>query len=296
MRYEPKRTCFSRRLPSAALGALLALAACNGGSDTPTVPPAPSPPPAPTPPPSPGLSLPDDPSAVILEVRLHLGPEVSFEFAIGRPPLYWLTAGGDLYAEGPTLEIWPTRLLPNLLATALDEAAFTAALEDIAASTLPETDELHITEPTGLLMDAPVIEFLFRDTSGEHLISVEGLFAAEHLDPRALSLKALVEKFETAAAGAGAYRGDRVQVIVGFDLPLPQPEDQDDQQWPLPEPPARTDDGAWPCHVFDGATATRLLELFGNAHIATRWVWEDERIYLFARELYPDEEGCRESG
>ena len=285
---------------SAVLSALVMLTACGGDSDAPTVPappPAPAPTPAPTPAPAPTPipSLPDDPAAVILEVWVHVGPEVMPEFQFGRPPQYWLTAGGDLYAEGPTLEIWPTRLLPNLLATVLDQADLAGVLEDIAASTLPEVDDLTITEPTGLLADAPLTEFRFNDAAGEtHVIWVEGFYAGEHRDPRVASLKALVDKLETAAAVAGAYRGDRVQVIVGFDIPLPQPEDQDDQQWPLQDPPVRTDDGAWPCLVFDGATGTRLLELFGNAHIATRWVWEEERIFLFARELFPGEEGCRE--
>ena len=281
-----------RIVPSAALAAALALGACGGGSDAPTVPPAPTPPPSPPPPPA--LNLPDDPEAVILEVWVHGGPEVMPEFQFGRPPLYWLTAGGDLYAEGPVMEIWPQRLLPNLLATALNEADFNAVLEDIAVSTLPEVDDLQITEPTGLLMDASFTEFSFNDTAGTHVIGVEGLWAVEHLDPRAVSLKALVDKLETAASMAGAYRGDRVQVIVGFDLPPPEEEDRDDQEWPLPDPPTRNDDGSFPCHVFDGATATRLLELFGNAHIATRWVYDDERIFLYARELFPGEKGCQE--
>ncbi len=275
----------------AALAGSLAVAGCDGGSDAPT---APLPPPTPPPPPPSGLQLPDDPAAVILEVWLHLGPPLGIEFTLGRPPLYWLTAGGDLYVEGPTPEIWPYRLLPNLLATTLDEAVFAAALEDLAASTLPEVDDLTILEPTGMLADAPLTEFRFNDTAGNaHAIWVEGLFAGAHRDPRVASLKALADRFETAAATAGAYRGDRVQVIVGFDVPPPDPEDRNDLLWPLPEPPARTADGAFPCHVFEGATASRLLELFGNANHATRWVWEDERIFLFARELFPGEDGCR---
>lgn len=279
---------FRRLLGSAALCSLMALAACGGGSDPPTVPPRPGPAPPPD------LNLPDDPDAVILEVWMHRGPIIQVEYSIGRPPRYWLTAGGGLTVEGPEPEIWPPPLLPNLLATTLDGADFAAALEDIAASTLPNVEDLTILEPTGFLADAPYTEFRFRDTAGVHVISVEGLFAVQHRDPRALALKALAEKFETATETAGAYRGDRVQVIVGFDVPLPQPEDRDDREWPLPEPPARTDDGTYPCHVFEGPTAAGLLELFGSARMTTRWVWEDERIFLSARELFPGEEGCRE--
>ena len=63
-----------RRYPAllgvASLAASLVAAACGGDSGSPT---APAPAPAPDPAPGPDLSLPDDPSAVVLEVWVHGG-------------------------------------------------------------------------------------------------------------------------------------------------------------------------------------------------------------------------------
>ena len=209
------------------------------------------------------------------------------------PPVYWLTVGGTLYAEGPIQEIWPPALMPNLLETTVDNDAFDAVLEDIADSTLPDVDEVLIREPTGLLADGSITEFVLRDASGEHVIRVEGLDAGAHTDPRVTSLTALMDKLGDATESVAFYRGDRLQVIVAFGIAPPFPEDQDDRPWPLAEPPARTAEGGFPCHVFDGAEAARLQPLFAAASVATRWLWEDERLYLIVRELLPGEAGCR---
>ena len=83
------------------VGATVLAAACGGGSDVPSVSPAPAPTPTPTPPtPEPELLLPDDASAVILEVWIE-GGLAPLEYTLGQPPVYWLTAGRALYLEGP---------------------------------------------------------------------------------------------------------------------------------------------------------------------------------------------------
>ena len=97
----------------AAFTLLLALATGCGSDDAPapTAPPPPEPPPVGPPPNT--LDLPDDPGHFFLEV--WEGPGfVPIEYSLGRPPRYAVTVGGELYNEGPTIQIFPGPLLPNI--------------------------------------------------------------------------------------------------------------------------------------------------------------------------------------
>ncbi len=282
----------------AGLAASLAAAACDGNSGSPTVPPAPAPTPAPTPAPDPAppdLLLPDDPSAVVLEVWVS-GGLLPPEYSLALPPIYWLTAGGTLYFEGQAPPIWPPPLLASLNETRLTAAQLEAALGEIAASGLPDAEEDHIAEPSDQLTEVLTTELIFRDTAGAHVIRVEGLYAGTdtHTDPRVAHLLALLEVFEEAGLDFTPYRGDRLQVITVSDTGPPfEPPDRDERPWPLPDPPQRDEDRAFSCQVFEGAVAAGLFDTFVTADQATRWLYGEERIELLARPLFPGEEGCR---
>ena len=241
--------------------------------------------------------LPDDPSAVVLEVWVSGGllpPEYSRNF----PPIYWLTAGGTLYSEGSPPPVAPPPLLASLNETELTAAQLEAALDEIAASGLPEAGEEHISAPSDLVPEILTTELIFRDTAGDHVIRVEGLFAGmdTHADPRVPHLLALLEVFEEAKMDFTPYLGDRLQVITVFDVPRyrDEPPDRDERPWPLSNAPERDDDTRFSCRVFEGAEAAGLFETFATAHETTRWLLGEERFELLARALFPGEAGCRE--
>ena len=283
------------RVLATVLGVFLAGALAGGCDDAagPTITPPPVAPTPDPPPPDPGLRLPDDPGAVILEIWTG-GGFVPIEFAVGAPPTHWLTAGGTLYSAGPILELWPPFLLPNLLVTELSDEQQTAVHAAIAAAGLPDASGDLIREPTGLLVDASTTEVVFRNLDGDHSVSVYGLGARSHTDPRVPLLEALLDELGGATEQAVPYRGNRVQVIVGFGMGLPDPQYRNDRPWPLPDPPGAMPDGGFACLVFEEDTALQLLEEFRSANIATLWRWNGEAIYLFARALFPGEPGCRE--
>ena len=290
-----------RRYPGwwrvAGLAASLAAAGCGGDSGSPTVPPAPAPTPAPAPAPDPAppdLLLPEDPSAVVLEVWVS-GGLLPPEYSLDLPPIYWLTAGGTLYFEGSPPPIAPPPLLASLNETELTPAQLEAALEEIAASGLPEAGEEHIPAPPGQVPEILTTELIFRDTAGDHVIRVEGLFAGmdTHPDPRVPHLLALLEVFEEAIVDFTPYLGDRLQVITVFDVPRYEPPDRDERPWPLSNAPQRDDDTRFSCRVFEGAEAAELFETFATAHETTRWLLGEQRFELLARALFPGEAGCR---
>ena len=279
--------------PAVALAASLAAAACGGDSGSPSVPPAPAPPPAPTPDPAPApdLLLPDDPSAVLLEVWVHGGllpPAYSLSF----PPIYWLTAGGALYSEAPAPPVAPPPLLTGLRETSLTSEQLDTTLDEIVASGLPAVASEERLEPTSAVPEVLTVEFVFRDTAGAHVIRVDGL-REPHTDPRVPHLRALLDLFEEASVNSTLYVGDRLQVITIFDTPPLGPADRDERPWPLPDAPQRDDDRDFSCRVFEGAVAAGLIETFATASEWTRWLLGEERFELLARPLLPGEEGCR---
>ena len=280
----------------AGLAASLVAAACDGDSGSPTVPPAPAPTPAPAPDPAPpDLLLPDDPSAVVLEVWVSGGllpPEYSLNF----PPIYWLTVGGTLYFEGSPPPVAPPPLLASLNETELTDAQLDAALGEIATSGLPEAGEEHIPEPSGGVPEILTTELIYRDTAGEHVIRVDGLHAGldTHTDPRVPHLRALLEGFEEATVDFTPYLGDRLQVITVFDVPPYEPPDRDERPWPLPDAPQRDDDSRFSCRIYEGAVAAGLFETFATANQTTLWLLGEVRFELLARPLFPGEAGCGE--
>ena len=281
------RRQYPELLRVASLAASLVAAACGGDSGSPT---APAPAPAPDPAPGPDLSLPDDPSAVVLEVWVH-GGLLPPAYSLALPPIYWLTAGGTLYFEGPTPEIWPPPLLPPLRETGLTAAQLEAALGEIAASGLPDGEEETI-EPTSAVPEVLAVEFVFRDTAGAHVIRVAGL-REPHTDLRVAHLRALLDGFGEATADSTPYQGDRVQVITVFDTPRLDPPDRDERPWPLPDSPQQDHDRDFSCRIFEGEVAAGLLETFASANETTRWLLGEERFELLARPLFPGEAGCR---
>lgn len=287
---------------AAGLAVSLAAAACGGDSGSPSVPPArvptPAPTPIPDPAPTPDLLLPDDPSAVILEVWVH-GGLLPPHYSLNLPPVSWLTAGGTLYLPHEPSPAWPPPLLSTIVETRMTAAELDAILGRIVAAGLPDAAEEHIPEPSGGVPEVLTVELIFRDTAGEHVIRVEALYVEldTHADPRVPHLRALLdllEPFAEASEHFAQYPPERLQVITVFDAPPQDPQDRDERPWPLPDPPQWDEDRPFSCRVVGGAVAVELIEIFATAFQTTRWVHAEERIQLLARPLFPGEAGCRE--
>lgn len=281
----------------AGLAASLVAAACGDDSGSPTAPapaPAPTPAPAPDPAPGPDLSLPDDPSAVILEVWVHGGLLPPY-YSLNLPPVSWLNAGGILYLPHDRPPIWPPPLLLTIVETQTPAAELRAMLGEIVAAGLPAVASPEMLEPTTAVPEVLTVEFVFRDIAGPHVLRVAGL-REPHTDPRVPHLRALLdllEPFAEASEHFARYPADRLQLITVFDAPPQDSGDRDERPWPLPDPPRRDEDRPFSCQVVEGVAAVRLIETFATAFETTLWVHGEERIQLLARPLFPGEPGCR---
>ena len=201
----------SRRLSTSAgnLALILLLGVAAGcGSDAdpaPTVPPPPEPPPVGPPPDT--LDLPDDPGVFFLEI--WEGPGfVPIEYRLGRPPRYAVTVGGDFFYEGPTIEIFPGPLLPNIQRGQLTDEDLSSVIEATAATGISMVGEENIRQPTTgpFIADAPTYEILLRDRQGSHLLRIEALGSEAHTDPRVASVRDLMQRLDLASADIAAPR------------------------------------------------------------------------------------------
>jgi hypothetical protein len=279
-----------------ALGILLALAAGCGSEDAPapTVPTPPAPPPVAPPPDT--LDLPDDPEVVFLEIW-QLPGFVPIEFALGRPPQYVVTVGGDVYYEGPTIAIFPGPLLPNIQRGEFSTEDLEAVIAATAATGVSQVvTEENIGQPaTGpIIADAPTYEVLLRDRQGSHVLRIEAPGAGSHTDPRVTAVRDLMELLDRSSASVATepYEGDRVQVYASIGPMHPDPSVLNERPWPLPDPPPGDGEGGFECRVYDGQIASGLLAVLVEANHGTRWDYRGTLHQLLARSLLPHEEPC----
>ena len=289
---------FSGRAPGSALVALTLLLAFAGGcgsedAPAPTAPPPPEP--APVGPSPETLDLPDDAGHFFLEV--WEGPGfVPIEYSLGRPPRYAVTVGGSFYYEGPTIEIFPGPLLPNIQRGQLSAEHLAAVIEATAATGISQIDELNIPQPTTgpVIADAPMYEVVLRDRQGSHRLRIEALGSLSHTDPRVIAVRELMARLDQAAADTASepFVGERVQVYVIARPMPPEPSVLNERPWPLPDPPPEDGGMGFECRVYEGEAAAGLLEIFADAHHGTRWSHRGALQQLLARSLLPREEAC----
>ncbi|MDE2660367.1 MAG: hypothetical protein OXI45_09170 [Acidobacteriota bacterium] len=289
---------FSKAAPGRALAALTILAALAAGcgsedAPAPTAPPPPEPPPVGPPPET--LDLPADPGHVFLEV--WEGPGfVPIEYSLGRPPRYAVTVGGEMYNEGPTIEIFPGPLLPNIQVGRLLAEDLAAIVEATAATGISQLGEVNIPQPTTgpVIADAPAYEVVLRDRQGSHLLRIEALGSISHTDPRVIAVRELMQRLDHATADTAAevYLGERVQVYVSVGPMPPEPSVLNERPWPLPDLPPEAHEMEFECRVYEGQVAAGLLEAFADANHGTRWDYHGALHQILARSLLPHEEGC----
>lgn len=288
------RSTLTATLAIVAVALTFATGCGSDDAPAPTAPPPAEPPPVGPPPQT--LDLPDDPGHFFLEV--WEGPGfVPIEYSLGRPPRYAVTAGGELYYEGPKFQIFPGPLLPNIQVGQLLAEDLAAIIAATAATGISQLGEVNIPQPTTgpVIADAPTYEVVLHDRQGLHLLRIEALGAESHTDPRVLAVRELLQLLDHATADTAAevYLGERVQAYVSVGPMPPEPSVLNERPWPLPDPPPDEQDAeGFECRVYEGQVAAGLLEILADADHGTRWDHQGALHQLLARSLLPHEEPC----
>ncbi|CAN5916389.1 hypothetical protein BH23PLA1_BH23PLA1_41980 [soil metagenome] len=274
MRQEPDpRLRRQRGMKQILTCALIALAACGGGSTT--------------------LNLPADPDQVVLTVTSE-GGFVPVEFNLDRMPQFQLMADGTLFFQGPIPEIFPGPLTPNVQQAELSDDQIGEILALVEELGLPEVTDEFDNRGAEMIADAGTTVFTYYDDAGEHRLAIYALGIAESPTRGRILAQELNEQlFEAGNNSPSApYTPDRLQVAAGSPIGA-DPQFFTTQPWPLQIPFDEMPDWGvdWKClEVTEGVDA--LYATFSQANSATLWEDSTGEKTLRARPLLPGEDAC----
>ena len=301
---EPNRsvlrhTTMTRSNRTFVLVFLVALAACGGGEvgqpdpspvgdDTPTT--QPSDPDADIW----GFEVPTNPDAILLE-WLSVGGFVPVEYNVGRAPRYLLTAGGELYFEGPTTLQYPGPQLVRFQKVQLERAEMSRILEAIS-----HTQLVHVVDGVddwndSTAADGGIDVFVLHHADGTtSRFSIYGLGVSPGGDTPATvtEFDALADALESARGGEGAIAAvERLQVVLSPSGPAGEFNTVVD--WPFSDLREVPDvfNGVR-CLEISGDDLTEAVDLFDAANAATFYESGGETWRALVRPLLANEQAC----
>lgn len=240
------------------------------------------------------LPLPDDPDAVVLEVR-HEGGFAPIEFVYNPLPAYILLADGRLLYQRPQIDIFPSPMLPSVQQVQLGADGVAQVLDLVQAIGLPDITEEFNNDASAFVADASTTAITYFDAAGSHKFSIYALGITDNRSGRvelAQRLTALLDTLAGTAQTSEPYQVDRLQILVTeafeHELSVTQP-------WNLPFAVADTRSvaqGGVRCIALDGTAAQQALSIFAEAHQLTFFEDAGSVLRLIVRPLLPGEAGC----
>ncbi len=298
---EPNRSVLRHTTMTRSYGALVlvflvALAACGGGE---VRQPDPSPVEGGTPTTQPsdpdtdiwGFEVPTNPDAVLLE-WLSVGGFVPVEYNIGRAPRYVLTAGGELYSEGPMTLEYPGRQLVRFQIVQLNQAQMSAVLEAISNTELVRVAEGSNESANQTVADADTSVFVLHHADGttsQYSIYAFGIASG---DDDVAEFQALADAIEAVRGGETSEAAiERLQVVLSPSGPAEDFTTVVD--WPFSDiggAPAVFNDVR--CFEIGGDDLAEAVDLFDEANSATFYKSAGDTWRALVRPLLANEEAC----
>jgi hypothetical protein len=291
-------------VPATALGLVLLLSACaeSGGSLAP-------PPSEPAP-----VALPDDGSALVLQVE-YTGGYVTPEVLVGRLPLISVYADGRVVSEGPVPAIYPGYAWPNVQLQQADPAAVRTLVGHALDAGVADSTDLG----TPGIADAPSTRFTVTTAEGTTVREVYALaegegstsgLTADQQAARAELADLLTEltdlpltlgpadqapaSYEPAAVAALVRPWSAPEGDPGVGDPL---ADQPASSWPGPALPGEPVGPGVSCVVATGDQAPAVVAAARGANQLTPWTTADgARWSIGFRPLLPHETSCADLG
>lgn len=243
-----------------------------------------------------GIEVPNDPNAPLIQIRSE-GGFAPVEVVLGRGPTYTLLADGRLIYEGPTIAIYPGRLVPNYQMTRATEGQMAMVLDLAEEIGLADMDSEIDDSASSRVADATTEVVTYWDANGAHSYAVYalGVDIGASLRPETAAFADLLMLLGDITSGdAQPFQAERVQVIAGPGLV--NEEFPDARAWPLADTDLsqwETLQNGWQCSV----QGPEVIEVFANATQATVWAdpdptTRDQPLKLLVRPLHPGETPC----
>lgn len=288
----------TRYLSAMLLTVVLALAACGGGDIT-----QPDPDPDGSPTTEPGgpidtdiwaFDVPTNPDVVLLE-WLSVGGFVPVEYNVGRAPRYVLTAGGQLYFQGPMTMIYPGPQLIRFQKVQLDQDQMSAVLRAISQTELVRSPEGSNETANQFVADADTSVFVLHhqdSTTSEYSIYAFGL--GENKDADVAEFAVLAAAIEAGSSGSPVDAAvERLQVVISPSGPVEDVELSSVVVWPfneLGDVPTVFNDVR--CLEIGGDDLAEAVALFDAGNDATFYESGGQTWRVLVRPLLADEEAC----
>ena len=238
-----------------------------------------------------GFEVPTNPDAVLLE-WLSVGGFVPVEYNVGRAPRFVLTAGGQLYFEGPMTLQYPGPQLVRFQKAQLTQPQMTAVLEAISNTELVRVVEGSNESANQTVADADTSVFVLHHADGRTSGYSIYAFGIESGDTDVSEFDALARAIEAGTGEEASVAAiERLQVVIsagGSGEELSTVVD-----WPfgdLTEVPGVFNEVR--CLEISGDELAEAVDLFDNANSATLYSSGGENWRALVRPLLPHEEAC----
>lgn len=238
-----------------------------------------------------GFEIPTNPDSVLLE-WLSVGGFVPVEYNVGRAPRFVLTAGGQLYFEGPMTLQYPGPQLVRFQKTQLSQPQMTAILEAISNTELVRVTKGSNDSANQTVADADTSVFVLHHADGHTSKYSIYAFGIESGDSDVSEFEALARAVEAGTGGESSVAPiERLQVVIS---PGGTGEESSTVvDWPfgeLTEVPAVFNEVR--CLEISGDELAEAVDLFDDANSATLYSSGGENWRGLVRPLLANEEAC----
>jgi hypothetical protein len=229
------------------------------------------------------------------------------EYLLTGMPTFALYGDGRIIVQGPTTEIYPSPLLPNLRVIRVTPAEIQKIVGAADQAGLLGPDAHY--DATNIF-DAGSSVFVTIVAGKTHTISAYALFADGTTENAATAaararlmtfhdrMEALSEFLGRPVSDEEAYEPAAMRVFVSAANETPQPDGLERQvvDWPLAVDPATAGQPTTVpnvrCLLLSGADLATFLSVARTANALTIWQTASGRYSVMVRPLYPDESGC----